>query len=100
MAICSLIAWLILSWKTLTETFFGAPKTHDHMPQSLPEGLVATKPEVRGGLESVDQVDVEDIARLWKGTSWRMLNLYRTFPSNDLVQWQLITPTKLSSLRM
>ncbi|KAI4269712.1 MAG: hypothetical protein L6R38_007370 [Xanthoria sp. 2 TBL-2021] len=32
----------------------------------LPEGLVATKLEVRGGLESVDRVDVDDVARLWK----------------------------------
>ena len=48
------------------------------MPQSLPEGLVATKPEVRGGLESVDPVDVEDIARLWKGMSLRMFMLCRT----------------------
>ncbi|KAI4234963.1 MAG: hypothetical protein LQ349_003468 [Xanthoria aureola] len=36
------------------------------MPQGLPEGLVATKLDVRGGLESVDRVDVEDVARLWK----------------------------------
>ena len=78
LAICFLIAWLILSWRLLPETFFGATESHDDMPQSLPEGLVATKPEVRGGLESVDPVDVEDIARLWKGMSLRMLMLCRT----------------------
>ncbi|KAL8786676.1 MAG: hypothetical protein Q9213_002611 [Squamulea squamosa] len=36
------------------------------MPEGLPEGLLTTRVEVRGNLESVDQVDVEDIARLWK----------------------------------
>ncbi|KAL8911803.1 MAG: hypothetical protein Q9171_003071 [Xanthocarpia ochracea] len=38
------------------------------MPEGLPEGLVTTKVEVRGELESVDRVDVDDIARLWKDT--------------------------------
>ncbi|KAI4240162.1 MAG: hypothetical protein L6R40_005295 [Gallowayella cf. fulva] len=36
------------------------------MPEGLPEGLFTTNVEVRRDLESVDRVDVEDIARLWK----------------------------------
>ncbi|KAL8806922.1 MAG: hypothetical protein Q9182_001051 [Xanthomendoza sp. 2 TL-2023] len=36
------------------------------MPEGLPEGLVTTNVHVKGNLESVDRVDVEDIARLWK----------------------------------
>ncbi|KAL8695540.1 MAG: hypothetical protein Q9224_003373 [Gallowayella concinna] len=36
------------------------------MPEGLPEGLVTTNVQVKGNLESVDRVDVEDIARLWK----------------------------------
>lgn len=49
----------------------------DDMFPGLPEGLVATKLEVRGGLESVDRVDVDDVARLWKGMSSRLLGSRR-----------------------
>ncbi|KAL8693768.1 MAG: hypothetical protein Q9218_001464 [Villophora microphyllina] len=37
------------------------------MTEGLPEGLITTKEDVRESIESVDRVDVEDIARLWKG---------------------------------
>ncbi|KAL8780169.1 MAG: hypothetical protein Q9194_001064 [Teloschistes cf. exilis] len=36
------------------------------MAQGLPEGLLTTKEDVRGSIESVDNVEIEDIARLWK----------------------------------
>ncbi len=49
------------------------------MPEGLPEGLVTTKVEVRGELESVDRVDVDDIARLWKGISSRQLRNLRPY---------------------
>lgn len=37
------------------------------MAEGLPEGLLTTKEDVRGSIESVDHVEIEDIARLWKG---------------------------------
>ncbi|KAL8939833.1 MAG: hypothetical protein Q9211_002561 [Gyalolechia sp. 1 TL-2023] len=36
------------------------------MAEGLPKGLIATNEAVKGNLESVDRVHVEDIARLWK----------------------------------
>lgn len=38
------------------------------MAEGLPKGLITTNEAVKGNIESVDRVDVEDIARLWKGT--------------------------------
>lgn len=37
------------------------------MATGLPEGLLKTDESVKGKIESVDRVEVEDIARLWKG---------------------------------
>ncbi|KAL8666067.1 MAG: hypothetical protein Q9202_001804 [Teloschistes flavicans] len=36
------------------------------MAEGLPEGLLTTKEDVRGSIESVDHVEIEDIARLWR----------------------------------
>lgn len=38
------------------------------MAEGLPKGLITTNAAVKGSIESVDRVDVKDIARLWKGT--------------------------------
>ena len=45
------------------------------MVESLPEGLVTTCEAVKGNIESVHRIDVEDIARLWKGN---ILNALRS----------------------
>lgn len=37
------------------------------MAERLPEGLIKTNEGFAGTIESVDHVDEEDIARLWKG---------------------------------
>lgn len=36
------------------------------MAEGLPKGLITTNEALKGSIESVDRVDVEDIARLWK----------------------------------
>ncbi|KAL9006028.1 MAG: hypothetical protein Q9188_001206 [Gyalolechia gomerana] len=36
------------------------------MAEGLPKGLITTNETVKGNIESVDRVDVEDISRLWK----------------------------------
>ncbi|KAL8945058.1 MAG: hypothetical protein Q9216_000042 [Gyalolechia sp. 2 TL-2023] len=36
------------------------------MAEGLPKGLITTNEAVKGNIESVNRVDVEDIARLWK----------------------------------
>ncbi|KAL9591684.1 MAG: hypothetical protein Q9179_007475 [Wetmoreana sp. 5 TL-2023] len=55
------------------------------MAEGLPEGLVATNQDVRGNIESVNRMDVEDIIRLWKGR--RLENLFwRICGSDRLLQ--------------
>ena len=37
------------------------------MADGLPEGLVTNTEAISGDIESVDRVDVEDLAHLWRG---------------------------------
>ncbi|KAL9601214.1 MAG: hypothetical protein Q9179_002943 [Wetmoreana sp. 5 TL-2023] len=55
------------------------------MAEGLPEGLVTTNQDVKGNIESVDRLDVEDITRLWKGR--RLENFFwRIWCSDRLLQ--------------
>ncbi|KAL8843333.1 MAG: hypothetical protein Q9170_000191 [Blastenia crenularia] len=51
------------------------------MAEGLPEGLVTTNEAVKGNIQSVDRVDAEDIARLWKGH--RLENFFWRIWGND-----------------
>lgn len=46
------------------ELFLAAPSK---MAPRLPEGLITTNEGVKENIESVDRVNVDDVARLWKG---------------------------------
>ena len=39
------------------------------MAEGLPEGFVTSNDSVSGNIRRIDHIDVDDVARLWRGIS-------------------------------
>jgi hypothetical protein len=51
------------------------------MTEALPKGIVTNTENISGEIEAIDQVDLEDIAQLWRGKVFSHMKFGLELPS-------------------